>query len=348
MKRFTVVFGLLMFFMFNSCIEQVDIQTTEEKELLVVEGFISTKPGPHIFKLSKSAKYGSIFEGFSEKEENASIFIKDDLGQQVFLTEIFAGQYQTPVGYQAEVGRTYTLIINSKAGQYISTAEKVEPVPAIKSIEARFKKLPSADPVVFSSGVELYTTFDDPMEAQNFMFWNTMGTFIMYTNPELYVIKNPPAQPIPAPKECCARCFFEEQKAESQFRIYSDQNTNGNETTQLAAYLPDDGGRFDEKYLVRLEQYSLSREAFQFYKLLNEQIEIDGDIFDPPPAAITTNIVNVTNPDQQVIGYFHASDVFRDSIYIEESIIEDRQLNREIPDDCREVGGKVDAPSYWQ
>lgn len=348
MSRFYIHILILVFLGFSSCIDEIDIKTEEEKELLVVEGYISTKPGPHIFKLSKSAKYGSIFEGFSESEENASILIKDDIGNQVFLNEESPGIYATPVGYRAEVGRSYTLVINSKGGQYISTAEKVVPVPEIKNIEARWKKFPSVIPENFDSGVEIYATFDDPAESQNFMFWNTIGTFIMYTNPELFVLRSPPAPPIPMPKDCCARCFFEEEKAESTFRIYSDVNSNGNEVTTLAAYLPDDGGRFDEKYLVRLEQYSLSREAFQFYKLLNSQIEIDGDIFDPPPASITSNIVNVTNPDERVIGYFHASDVYRDSIYIEASEILEPNRNKLIPDDCRVVGGAVDAPSYWQ
>lgn len=338
----------MIVFSLSACLEQVDIKTTEEKKLLVIEGFISTKAGPHTFRLSKSAKYGSIFEGFSKKEENASIFIKDDIGNQVFLEELSPGLYQTPAGYKAEVGRTYTLIINSKSGQYISTAEKVEPAPPIKKLEARFKKFPSVSPEVFNSGVEVYATFDDPEDEQNFLFWNDIGTFIMETNPEDFVFRDPPASPVPAPKECCNRCFFEEQQADTQFRIYSDNVTNGNETTLLAAYIPDDGGRFDEKYLVRIEQYSLTREAFQFYKLLNAQLEIDGDIFDPPPASVYSNVVNITNPDQRVIGYFHASDVSRDSMYIEKSLIEQPNQNRYVADDCRVLGGKVDAPPYWQ
>ena len=348
MRKLSSILALSIFILFYSCIEEVDIKTAEEKKLLVIEGHISTLPGPHLFKLSKSAKYGSIFEGFSKKEENASLFIKDDLGTQVFLEEIFAGTYQTPRGFKAEVGRSYTLIINSKAGQYISTAEKVEPVPQIKKLEARFKRRPTTDPEIVNAGVEVYATFDDPAEEQNFVFWNTQGTFIMYTKPEDFVIRNPPAPPFPSPKSCCDRCFFEENKPDPQFRIYSDRNTNGNETNELAVFLPDDGGRFDEKYLVRIEQHSLSREAFQFYKLLNEQLEINGDIFDPPPASITSNIVNVTNPDQKVIGYFHATDVSKDSIYIESSLLEARPLDRYIPDDCRVIGGYVDPPSYWQ
>jgi hypothetical protein len=332
----------------NACLEAVDIKTTEEKKFLVFEGFISTQPGPHIFKLSKSAKYGSIFEGFSKKEENASIFIKDDLGNQVFLDELTPGRYQTPEGYQAEVGRTYTLVINSKGGQYISAPEKLLPVPQIKRIDAKFKKFPSVNPLLFRSGVELYTTFDDPSEEQNFMFWNTNGTYILYTNPELHTIKDGLGNPISAPKDCCDRCFLEEQKADATFYIYDDNQSNGNENTVLAGYLPDDGGRFDEKYLVRLEQFSLSREAFQFYDLLNEQLSIDGDIFDPPPAGTNGNIINVSDPTQRVIGYFHASDIYVDSIYIENSLIETPNKNRQLYDDCRVFGGVVDPPSYWQ
>ncbi len=331
----------------NACIDPVDINTTEEKKLLVVEGFISTKPGPHTFKLSKSAKYGSIFVGFSQKEENATIFIKDDLGKQVFLDELSPGLYQTPKGYQAEVGRTYTLIINSKSGQYISLPEKLEPVPIIKKLEARFKKFPSVIPEIFKSGIEIYSTFDDPADSQNFMFWDARGTFIMNTRPDLFTYRDGEGKIISAPKDCCARCFFEERKAEAEFRIYSDSKTNGNENRVLAAYIPDDGARFDEKYLIRIEQYSLSRKAFQFYNLLNEQLSISGDIFDPPPAGTNGNIVNITNPEQQVIGFFHASDYYSDSIYIEKSAILEANADKLVPEDCRVLGGDVNTPSYW-
>ncbi len=349
MTRLNYLLLVLVVFLTSLCIDPVLVEIEEEQKLLVVEGYITTRHGPHTFKVSRSARYGSFFDAASEPEEGAKVFIKDNEGGQVFLDEVTPGVYETPSHYKAEIGKSYRLIINSNGSQYISTAERVEAVPHIMSISARWKKFPSVIPENFKSGVEVYSKFQDPSDEQNFIFWNTFGTFIMHTSPELYVKRDITLpNPIWCPKDCCSRCWFEEQKAEEKFRIYSDANTNGNEVTTLAAYLPDDGGRFDEKYLLRLEQYSLTREAFQFYKLLNDQLEIDGDIFDPPPASITGNIINTTNPDQKVIGYFHASDVYRDSIYIENSIIEEMQRNRQINDDCREVGGVTDPPPYWQ
>ena len=74
------------------------------------------------------------------------------------------------------------------------------------------------------------------------------------------------------------------------------------------------------------QQRSLTKSAFQFFDLLQNQLNIQGNIFDPPPAKLGTNIINLDNPDEDVIGYFGVSDVSRDSLFIEH-IFEDIVLS---------------------
>jgi hypothetical protein len=341
------LFYLLFLIVISGCIEAVDISTTEEKKLLVVQGFISTLPGPHEFKLSKSAKYGSIFEGFSKKEENASIFIKDNTGEQVFLEEKFPGTYVTPVGYRAEVGKTYSLIINSKAGTYISTPETVVPVPKLEKVSAEFRALPSPDTFNFQSGVKFFSHFQDPPDEQNFLLWINESTYEFYTRPDLFRIPAPGGG-IPSPKACCKLCWRTEFISNANLFLYDDNRSNGNEIQTEAYYVSDDGLRFREKYQMRLQQHSLSRGAYQYYKLLKEQLEISGDIFDPPPASLSGNIINVDDPNVNVIGYFHATDVSIDSVFVEKSLITKKQNPRQLNDDCRQIGNSTaNEPLYW-
>ena len=100
--------------------------------------------------------------------------------------------------------------------------------------------------------------------------------------------------------------------------------------------------------MVVLDQNSLTREAFQFYKLLNEQLSISGDIFDPPPANITGNFINLSNPDDPVIGYFHAADTRRDTIFIESDFITRKIPDKIINNDCRTIfNAFAERPSFW-
>lgn len=341
---------LVMIMMFQmSCIDELNIDTEEEQIILIVEGFIDTDPGPHSVILSKSAKYGSIFEGFVRKEEGAFVRIRDEEGNQVLLTETSSGIYETPESFSAKVGSTYTMIIELANGtSYISTPETVAEAPKIEELIPVFEEKPSVDDLNFNSGVQLFARINDPAE-DNYYFWRTNGVYIINTNPELFTFIDGQGNRIPAPKDCCPMCWITEENADPDIRIFSDNLSNGNEITTQIAFLNDDGGRFQTKYMAAVEQYSLTREAYQFYRLLDNQLSIEGDIFDPPPATIKGNFVNLSDPDANVIGYFGASDIYRDTIFIDASIIERPQLRRQIYDDCRVLqGSTTQLPSYWE
>jgi hypothetical protein len=52
---------------------------------------------------------------------------------------------------------------------------------------------------------------------------------------------------------------------------------------------------------------SISKDEYRFWDLMLKLNESGGDIFDKQPFQIFSNIHNVTNPDEQIIGYFQVS-----------------------------------------
>ena len=56
-------------------------------------------------------------------------------------------------------------------------------------------------------------------------------------------------------------------------------------------------------------QYSLTPKAHTFYTQLTALSNIEGNLFDEPPAAIPSNIFNLNDPEEKVLGYFSASEV---------------------------------------
>ena len=223
------------------------------------------------------------------------------------------------------------------------------PVAEISDSFAEFKKLPSLDSLNFGSGIEIYSKFTDPEDELNFYAWFVKGVYILNTFPELYVERGPFGNPLPRPKDCCSKCFVSESVKQTIFTILKDNLSNGQENIQKVGFITDDGGRFQTKYMVAIEQISLTKEAFSFYSLLNNQISIDGDIFDPPPAKISGNIINLDNPDEAVIGYFHASDVSNYALFVEANFLDESQLPRQINDDCRLIDNStVEEPIFWQ
>ncbi len=71
--------------------------------------------------------------------------------------------------------------------------------------------------------------------------------------------------------------------------------------------------RFHAGYLYRVTQRTLDPDAAQYWEQLELGIEREGTIFEEPPGRSISNITSITDPDIEVLGYFHGSAI--DTIY---------------------------------
>jgi hypothetical protein len=350
LRRLIYIFFLIPF----SCIDPYQVDVPEGEQLLTVEGIISTGPGPHAITLTRSATYGSVFEGLIRPVSQATVVVRDNEGNVTFLTEgtEAKGTYFTPANFQAVVGRSYTLQILTVEGKvYTSTPERVESVPAISSLQVRTVTIPSNGSEAPRSGVQLIAEVNDPADQDNFYYWrNGPAVYILETRPDLFTPRPTPQNPnrTPQPKPCCIQCFRTEISNNQSLFVVNDDNFNGLAARIPASFIEDNGLRFVNKFRMDLKQYSISQGAFRFLRLVKQQAEISGSIFDPPPATIRGNMISLDNPDEVVLGYFMAGGETTRRIYIDKNDLTFKQNRAIIPDDCREVSGaSVDSPADW-
>jgi hypothetical protein len=75
-----------------------------------------------------------------------------------------------------------------------------------------------------------------------------------------------------------------------------------------------------KKYLIRysilVKQSVLTSEAYHYWQKLQKNTEKIGTLFDPQPSQIQSNIQNVDNPDEPVLGYFNASTTTEKRIFV--------------------------------
>lgn len=322
----------------TTCISKLDIETNPPPRKLIVDGFITDAPGPHSIRLLRLTALGSN----APNEINASVSITDNEGTETVLLEVEPGKYDTPELFQGKIGNSYTLNVKTISGvSYISTPQTIPDGPDIDSVIFRFKKLPSADPNNIRSGVEVFSQWQDPPE-ENFYLWiKHKGAYQIRTRPDL-------AHDMfgePAPKDCCAICFVNEPV--KPLNVLSDFRENGQTITASVAFIEDDGLRIKRMFFMELNQLNISREAFEFYDEVSTQLSINGSILDPPPSTITGNMVSTSDQDQIAIGFFGA---FRSStrlIEITPQLLEDRQREIIIEEDCRTVlGASTSRPDF--
>jgi hypothetical protein len=278
-----------------SCIKRVDVPTRSEKPILVVEGNITTDTMPYTVKLTYSGKVEHA-ENIPDQylEKNAKVTIVDDQGRTAMLGYTTQGVYQTTdTTYIGQVGRTYHVVVELKDGtKFVSVPEKMRaPVP-IDTISVRYDGYFDFNA---PSRMEVLVNTKDPVQEENYYRWSF----------ETWVGRETPG--ISCGFGCVMFQYCYQQYINHDVHILSDADINGNEIKDQKV-----GFCYIFTYFnpyVDIGQYSLSREAYQFWEAYQAQQTRTGSTLDPLPAAIKGNIYNAASPDEYALGYFSASSV---------------------------------------
>jgi hypothetical protein len=306
--------GIWIYFLLllTDCITPYDPPITYSKPLLVVNGLITDQPGPYVVNLSLTHIASNSY--IRSYPQLARVFIRDDAGTEEELKEMSQGRFETnQTGIQGVLGRSYSVVVILREGtRYESVPEMLKPVSRIERIYTVFQDLPNS-----SGQAGKFKTFAetiDPTAKGDYYKWSWKHySFKQYCSqgtrdfdPNIY--RN----------ECCEPCWNVEQ-CESCISVLSDGLTNGKKIAQYLLDIPYDSR---EPYYLAVQQSSLSEGAYKFWKSLNDQVNSVGGVFDPPRAAVRGNLANVSNPGEQVLGYFGASALSTIILYVPRDNIE--------------------------
>jgi hypothetical protein len=332
-----ILFSLLLIY---ACIDVFPFENERPEPILALEGYITTIPKVHRIRLSRADRFSPDFNGLNRPETLAKVLIKDNLGNVEVLTESTAGVYLTQENFAAEVGKTYNLEITLNDGRrFISRPETVAPAPLVDSLSYIAVRTASENSFVDEVGVRIFAHFQDPPDQQNYYFWNMLPSdFQLVAEPELNL--NSPFHPTcprcPNPLDCCRICYFSERPSPPNVNTAEDSDFNGLYQNIPIAYIRDNGLRFKGIYKAKIQHLSVSQNAYRHLTLIGQQVGLTGSVFDPPPANIRGNLINLDDPEDTPLGYFFASDEISLETYIHperlEFVFRPQTL---FPTDCR-------------
>jgi hypothetical protein len=285
----------------TSCIEEVKLPIRNETARLVVEGMITNEPLPYAVKLTYSGAFQTTRELPPELYvSNATVTISDDLGKTVSLFPLGQGIYQTTdSSYVGTVGRSYTLTVETSEGKkYVSQPEKLLPVAPIDSLTFEFYNNDVTTEGKYN-GYKVYVNTRDPAETGNYYRWTGYGYSRVHST-------GVPCS-LGSPNICNDYCW--QPNFSTEVHILSDAAINGRPIrNQYAFFSPI---YTTGPHLVEVSQLSMTREAYQFWRLYQEQQTRVGSILDPLPAPIIGNVANANDSQELALGYFAASAVAR-------------------------------------
>lgn len=348
----------------------------EPQDILVVEGFIDDDYGPHEIQVSFISSFGGVLDGGQVQRLDASIVLYDDIGNVIPLEREFGVRedlwnvcppgccsavgefnfetnYFTPEDFRGIPGRSYTIevILDNFDRTYRSLPQKMPEPVDLDSIFFEFKTIAGDNDLQGEMGVSVFAMWQDDASSDNYYLWDLNGTYKIET-------------PAKSDGTCCLydprdefgeKCWVVERNVNYEINVSNDRLYNGELRIQDIGFILDDTKRFssDEvvasrQYHVRASQYTITKEAYDYYVALDVLSEINGEIFDPPPTRTIGNVFSTSDPNEVVVGYFGVFAKTERDAFIDRAIVKDRKKHNTCGD-CRYFfGGQLDMPEVYK
>jgi hypothetical protein len=324
-------------FIVMACVERIDFDVPPAQFQIIVEGMITDSPGPYTVTVTKGLNV-NIDSIVVAPITNAHLTLFDDEGNSEPLTEKEPGIYITGGLIQGEVGHEYHIRVETSDGRIFESApDKLNPVGEIDNVHFEYEKRS----VIKSFGeipadvFNIYVDANAGSANENYVRWRYTGTYKVVTYPAEHYTWNPPYLPYRNPFPCsgyiitggapggllvpvgeceCCTCWAKHYEPSPQ--LSDVQLVSGGEFKNVkVGEVPISNNTFLEKYMVEVEQMSLSRNAFEFFKLIRAQKEGASSLFQPPSGEIRGNITPVNNNDP-VVGLFWATSLRKKTTFI--------------------------------
>lgn len=336
MRPFRIYFLLfLSTFIFTTCIEPVVPEFQLKEGLITVEAIVATTEGGSFVTIKESIidsyRYvsGNIFISGAEVS-----FINTNTSEIVRLTED-EETYIPPIGFAAMVGDTWELDVKLQDGRnYKSLPEIIPESVVITNITTTYDPdlVYRDDKSEYAPGHSILVNFNDPPDKNNYYYWNFRSfesrticntCFDSYYRKGTCCVRDPPPSIPPPPfyytYECETDCW--RIRYNENIKIFDDEFINGSTINELPIA---DVLLFNKKdILVEIQQFSLSKSAYDYYKVLKDLVDNSSGFNAPPPAALVGNIFNPNDNEEYVLGRFTAGATSTATIFIKRGNITD-------------------------
>ena len=384
-RRFLNLMVLLMIVLFTSCEERYWPDLGDKyQSLLVVEGKITSDPGPYIIHLSTTT---SIYDPIYEPLTGYEVIVNDNLGNTETLEEDEPGYYKTAEnGIQGVVGRAYRITIHSPDEKtYQSNFEELKSAVGIDTVFVDLEYRESTTSGSDIPGYQFFLNSNPATEDSSYFLWQMQRTFEFQADFLIYYWYDGELHLFPD-TDSLQTCWTTGRV----FQIFTE-STVGLSDPGLNRfplhYVPFDNREFSVRYSLLIHQYTISEQAQEYWMNVNEQNSSGGELYTKMPFQVRGNIVNINDPNEPVLGYFHAAGVdtkriffnrpgypvemcypeceLREPDYMEYGFMFYGNTPRDYPRyvtmnasgaravpspvcvDCRESGGTIVKPEFW-
>ena len=306
MKKLLMIFVSLVLLSLAACVTDFTPEVKGVSGILVVDGTITD--GESVFRLSRSVGITDDIRS-ADTITNAEVSVERSDGVFFKASQESKGTYRAING-ALDPNLEYRLNISLDGKQYQSTFLKPLISAGIDSLS--YQKKGREEPVTIhvSSHAE---KSDPPYYRWTYKEdWEVQSTFYANVREE----KGKLIWHNPNTSENTYHCWVRDSS-----KVLLLGTTEKLAENRLVAHklfeIPVSDERLSVLYHVEVSQMQIRKEAYDYFKILQDEIERTGNLFSPVlTAGENGNIYNVSDPDELVIGYVEVASVARKEMYI--------------------------------
>lgn len=345
---FTIV--LSMGLLLTGCAEVIDLGNEQGPSQLFVFGRLTTGLDGNQIQIATTSKINT----GQDPVVNARVVLVAEGGQREEYYHIGDGNYRLfnreIIG---ETGKEYYLEITLPNGTQYQSVPTIMPGRVGRDyldFEPRYiETLLSRGGVLRRNMIDfkMRTEILNPDEP-HYIKWNLIETWLF---PErIRVRTNPFDPPQPWPPFCYITTDLEPQSV----LLHNGKELKVDEIPWRTMTERRYDSTFSYGYFIQVVQSSLTADAYRYWRELDHVANASGSIFDEPLGPVRSNVFNVNDPDEQILGYFEVSHV--DTIRME---VDDGDVpfilvepcyfdpSREYCADCSLVRNSSRGRPYW-
>jgi hypothetical protein len=301
-----------------SCISPFEINYKGEGNQLVVDGGI-------IKGVKKQEINISIASSISNPKHiplsNCQVKVIDDSGNEFVFTEESQGKYVSDIddallNYNSQ----YKLVFSTPSGEnYESGYQKLlmtAPVDNIYSIEEYHQ---NANPNTGNvRGLQFYVDLNAPNDASKYYKWQIVETWEVHASFMISGIYDGKTVSVTVnPSDSLYYCW--KTKIAEGFYTSSTINLSQNIIKKIPLHFKlSTSEDLGIKYCATVRQFALNKDAYDYWHQKEVEMNVSGQIFTSQPTQYKSNIVNTSNPDEKVLGFFWASSCTEKHLFLKD------------------------------
>ncbi len=290
-KTFLVI--ILGVFLIHSCIDQIAFNLNENKnEYLIVNAELRDNEILHKISIKLNSQSSGNFQADVPVEDAKVVLIEN--GDNIFDFQILEKGIYTNKELIIKAGNTYQLEINYKNVKYKSTIETAPKSLPIKDLYTQLSEESFNNPAGNISTdffVRLHVNADFPKDEDIFLKYGVKGIF-QYKEITTPINLNP------------LFCWVEETIDFDNIALVDNSELQDGKLRDKFIFKRKVDYRFSQNYCMKVYQERITEEAYDFWKLVENEYTRTGDIFEKPPGILRGNIIEQSQTDISVVGLF--------------------------------------------